>query len=89
MGFALITASRRRGRRCCTIKGSGIGGFANMIFTPSRSNQFRFNTSFERDNYQVPNDREAQDAGIRDQVKQRDAFVFLTLGTHKWASLRV
>jgi TonB dependent receptor/Carboxypeptidase regulatory-like domain len=59
-------------------KASGIGGFANLIFSPSRANQFRFNTSFERDNYQVPNDREAEDAGIRDKAKQRDAFVFLT-----------
>jgi outer membrane receptor protein involved in Fe transport len=59
-------------------KAHGLGGFANMIFTPSRSNQLRFNTSFERDNYQVPNDPEAQDAGIKDSAKQRDAFVFLT-----------
>jgi outer membrane receptor protein involved in Fe transport len=59
-------------------KGNGIGGFANMIFSPSRTNQFRFNTSFERDNYQVPNDREAEDAGVRDTAKQRDAFLFLT-----------
>ena len=56
----------------------GLGGFANLIFSPSRANQFRFNTSFERDNYQVPNDREAEDAGIRDSANQRDAFVFLT-----------
>lgn len=59
-------------------KASGIGGFGNLLFTASRSNQFRLNTSFERDNYQVPNDPEAQDAGIRDQAKQRDGFVFLT-----------
>jgi hypothetical protein len=59
-------------------KGHGIGGFASMIFTPSRTNQFRFNTSFERDNYQVPNDPEAEAAGTRDSAKQRDAFVFLT-----------
>ena len=59
-------------------KASGIGGFGNLIFTASRSNQFRLNTSFERDNYQVPNDPEAQDAGIRDEAKQRDGFVFLT-----------
>ena len=67
-------------------KAHGLGGFANMIFTPSRSNQFRLNTSFERDNYQVPNDPEAQEAGIRDQAKQRDVFVFLnwvhTQGPH-------
>ncbi|HYK21962.1 MAG TPA: TonB-dependent receptor, partial [Pyrinomonadaceae bacterium] len=59
-------------------KASGIGGFTNLIFSPSRTNQFRFNASFERDNYQVPNDREAQDAGVNDKAKQRDAFVFLT-----------
>ena len=59
-------------------KGSGIGGFANLIFSPSRTNQFRINTSFERDNYQVPNDPETQAAGINDKAKQRDGFVFLT-----------
>lgn len=67
-------------------KGHGIGGFANLIFNHSRANQFRFNLSFERDNYQVPNDQEADDAGIRDSAKQRDAFVFLnwvhTVGPH-------
>lgn len=59
-------------------KGSGIGGFANLIFSPSRTNQLRLNTSFERDNYQVPNDPETQAAGINDKAKQRDGFVFLT-----------
>jgi outer membrane receptor protein involved in Fe transport len=59
-------------------KGSGIGGFANLIFSASRTNQFRINTSFERDNYQVPNDPDTQAAGINDQAKQRDRFVFLT-----------
>src|ERR1041384_3183783 len=59
-------------------KGSGIGGFANLIFTSSRTDQFRINTSFERDNYQVPNDPDAQAASINDRAKQRDGFVFLT-----------
>src|SRR5207248_4906474 len=59
-------------------KGSGVGGFASLIFGPSQANQFRFNASFERDNYQVPNDRDAQDAGVRDSVRQRDGFLFLT-----------
>src|SRR5205085_531185 len=52
-------------------KGSGVGGFASLIFGPSQANQFRFNASFERDNYQVPNDRDAQDAGVRDSARQR------------------
>jgi outer membrane receptor protein involved in Fe transport len=59
-------------------KAHGIGGFANMIFSPSRSNQFRLNASFERDNYQVPNDQESHDAGVSDSATQRDAFLFLT-----------
>ncbi|HEX3560506.1 MAG TPA: TonB-dependent receptor [Pyrinomonadaceae bacterium] len=59
-------------------KGSGVGGFASLIFGPSQANQFRLNTSFERDDYQVPNDPEAQNAGVRDSSRQRDAFVFLT-----------
>src|SRR5256714_4317066 len=59
-------------------KGSGVGGFASLIFGPSQANQFRFNASFERDNYQVPNNRDAQDAGVRDSARQRDGFLFLT-----------
>lgn len=58
--------------------GGGVGGFASLIFGPSQANQFRLNASFERDNYQVPNDPQAQGAGVRDSSGQRDAFVFLT-----------
>lgn len=59
-------------------KGSGLGGFTSLIFSPSQANQFRVNAGFERDNYQVPNDREAQAAGVRDTAEQRDGFLFLT-----------
>lgn len=59
-------------------KASGFGGFLSLIFSPNQRNQFRFMTSFERDSYQVPNDPEAQAAGIRDSTRQRDVFTFLT-----------
>jgi outer membrane receptor protein involved in Fe transport len=63
-------------------KASGLGGYASIIYSPGRANQFRFNASFERDNYQVPNDREAHDAGVSDLARQRDVFLFL-----KWVHM--
>src|SRR5207248_10086599 len=37
------------------------------------NNQFRFVTSLRRDDYQIPNDPDAQAAGIRDVERERDA----------------
>jgi hypothetical protein len=56
----------------------GYGGFGSLIFNTDQNNQFRFMTSFERDYFQVPNDLEAHAAGIRDEVRQRDWFAFMT-----------
>lgn len=54
------------------------GGFGNLIFKPDDKNQFRLMGAFQSDHYDVPNDPEAQEAGIRDTARQRDGFVFLT-----------
>lgn len=56
----------------------GYGAFANLIFKPDSANQLRLMSAFQKDHYEVPNDPEAQAAGIRDVVRQRDGFVFLT-----------
>src|SRR5215831_12201261 len=54
---------------------NGFGGFASLIFNPNSSNQFRLVSALRRDFFQVPNDRDAQDAGIRDVERERDAFI--------------
>ncbi|MDT5158512.1 MAG: hypothetical protein QOH51_2869 [Acidobacteriota bacterium] len=54
---------------------NGFGGFTSLIYNPTTRDQFRLVTSLRRDFYQVPNDREAQDAGIRDVEREGDAFV--------------
>jgi len=60
--------------------GSGVGGFASLIFNRDPADQFRLITSLRSDHYQVPNDPEQQAAGIRDVENERDAFVNFTWG---------
>ncbi len=54
---------------------NGFGGFASLIFNANPKDQFRLVTAVRRDFFQVPNDQDAQDAGIRDVERERDAFV--------------
>jgi hypothetical protein len=54
---------------------NGLGGFASLIFNADSKDQFRLVTAVRRDFFQVPNDQDAQDAGIRDVECERDAFV--------------
>jgi hypothetical protein len=54
---------------------NGLGGFASLIFKANPNDEFRLVTSMRRDFYQVPNDGPAQDAGIRDVERERDAFI--------------
>jgi outer membrane receptor for ferrienterochelin and colicin len=56
----------------------GLGGFASLIFNKDPSNQFRFVTSLRRDDYQIPNDQPAVDAGIRDVERERDVLADFT-----------
>ncbi len=58
----------------------GIGGFGSIIYNRSPNDQFRFVTSLRRDDYQVPNDREAEMAGVRDVERERDALAGFTWG---------
>src|SRR5712664_303228 len=54
---------------------NGLGGFVSLIFNANPKNQFRLVTAVRRYFYQVPNDQDAQDAGIRDVEHERDAFI--------------
>ena len=54
---------------------NGVGGFASLIFNANPTDEFRLVTAVRRDFYQVPNDQNAQAAGIRDVERERDAFI--------------
>jgi outer membrane receptor for ferrienterochelin and colicin len=54
---------------------NGSGGFASLIFNPGQKDQFRLVTAVRKDFYQVPNDQAAQDLGVRDVERERDAFI--------------
>lgn len=56
----------------------GLGGFGSLIYNRDPANQFRFVTSLRRDDYQIPDDRPAIDAGIRDVERERDALADAT-----------
>ncbi len=56
-------------------RSNGFGGFASLIFNPNIKNHLRLVTNVRRDVFQVPNDRDAQDLGIRDLQREADAFV--------------
>ena len=57
---------------------SGVGGFGSLIFNVRPADQLRLVTSLRRDFYQVPNDPDAQAAGMRDVERESDAFVDFT-----------
>jgi len=52
----------------------GLGGMGTLIYNRDANNQFRFVTSLRRDDYQIPNDPDAQALGIRDVERERDAL---------------
>src|SRR5271157_3691844 len=52
----------------------GLGGLATLIYNRDANNQFRFVTSLRRDDYQIPNDPDAEAVGIRDVERERDAL---------------
>lgn len=58
----------------------GLGGFGSLIFNVDSANQLRFITSLRRDDYQIPDDAAAVDAGIRDVERERDV-----LANFSWA----
>jgi outer membrane receptor protein involved in Fe transport len=50
----------------------GMAGMATLIYNRDANNQFRFVTSLRGDDYQIPNNRDAQATGIRDVERERD-----------------
>jgi outer membrane receptor protein involved in Fe transport len=50
----------------------GLGGMGTFIYNRDANNQFRLVTSLRRDDYQIPNDSDAEAAGIRDVERERD-----------------
>jgi len=57
----------------------GLGGMGSFIYNSGARDQFRAVTSLRRDDYQIPNDAEAEVGGIRDVERERDA-----LATTSW-----
>jgi len=53
---------------------SGGGGFTSLIFNPNARDQLRFVGALRADYYQVPNDPDQQNSGIRDRQREQDAF---------------
>ena len=51
---------------------SATGGFLSLLFNPSSKDQLRWIASLREDHYQVPNDPDAQAAGIGDLDLERD-----------------
>ena len=59
-------------------RGWGLGGMTTLIYNRDANNQFRLVSLLRGDNYQIPNDPDAQVAGIRDQENERDAVASLS-----------
>ncbi|MBV8731557.1 MAG: TonB-dependent receptor, partial [Acidobacteriia bacterium] len=51
---------------------SDLGGFVSLLYNPTPKDQFRWIGSLRGDHYQIPNDPDAQAAGIRDLDLERD-----------------
>jgi hypothetical protein len=59
----------------------GLGGMATLIYDQDANNQFRFVSSLQRDDSQIPNDAGTQAAGIRDVERERDALANLIMSS--------
>ena len=51
----------------------GLGGMGTLIYNRDADDQFRLVTSLRTDDYQIPNDPDAEAAGVRDVERERDA----------------
>ena len=59
-------------------RGWGLGGMTTLIYNRDANNQFRLVSLLRGDDYQIPNDPDAQAAGIRDEENERDAVASLS-----------
>src|SRR5258706_12512562 len=64
---------------------SGVGGFVSLIYKATPADQLRIVGSVRGDHYQVPNDRDAQEAGVRNVNQEKDVFSHLS-GPHNFNS---
>jgi outer membrane receptor protein involved in Fe transport len=64
---------------------SGTGGFLSLLFNPSAKDQLRWIASLRADHYQIPNDPDQQDSGIRDLDLERD-YLFGFHWTHTFSA---
>jgi outer membrane receptor protein involved in Fe transport len=56
----------------------GLGGMGSLIYNRDSDNQLRFVGSLRRDDYQIPNDPDAEAAGMRDVERERDVLTDFT-----------
>ena len=56
----------------------GLGGFGSLIYNATPRDQLRAVVSLRRDEYQIPNDQDALDAGVRDAERERDVAATFT-----------
>jgi len=56
----------------------GLGGFGSLIYNATSRDQLRAVVSLRRDDYQIPNDQGALDAGVRDVERERDVAATFT-----------
>jgi outer membrane receptor protein involved in Fe transport len=54
---------------------NGFGAFASLIYDATPRDEMRLVTALRRDFFQVPNDTEAQNSGIRDVESEREGFL--------------
>jgi outer membrane receptor protein involved in Fe transport len=52
----------------------GLGAFASFVYRAGDHDEFRLAASGRGDRYEVPNDADAQEAGVADVQQERDAF---------------
>ena len=55
-------------------RANGYGLFTSLIYNANPSDQLRFVGSARQDHYQVPNDPDAEAAGVSDREHEQDAF---------------
>ncbi len=56
----------------------GGGGFTSLLYNPNSRDQLRFDAGLRLDYYHVPNDPDAQAAGIDDREREQDVFGIFT-----------
>lgn len=57
---------------------AGGGAFTSLIYNATPADQLRLIASLRADYYQVPNDPDAQAAGVRDREREQDAFTIFS-----------